>query len=96
MSLLTLLPNLVNILDKFIPDKDLRAKLELEIVKGLQNIDMAQIEVNKEEAKHKSLFVSGWRPGVVEWHFATMQSVFPFYRRSVRLLVYQLSSLASI
>jgi hypothetical protein len=62
MSLLNLMPNIVNILDKFIPDKDLKAKLEFELVKGLQTIDMAQIEVNKEEAKHKSLFVSGWRP----------------------------------
>ena len=62
MSILTLLPNMLKVLDKFIPDKDLKAKIELELISGLNNIDMAQIEVNKQEAKHKSLFVSGWRP----------------------------------
>jgi len=27
-----------------------------------QAIKIAQIELNKEEAKHKSVFISGWRP----------------------------------
>jgi len=62
MNILTLLPNMVKVLDKFIPDKDLKAKIELELISGLKDIDIAQIEVNKQEARHKSLFVSGWRP----------------------------------
>jgi hypothetical protein len=43
-----------------------KEKMQLEIVnrKLDQAIDMAQIEVNKEEAKSSSLFVSGWRPAV--------------------------------
>jgi hypothetical protein len=54
------------ILDKVIPDKDLREKLSHEIAtmaeKHSQEQVMAQIEVNKIEAAHKSLFVAGWRP----------------------------------
>lgn len=56
------------ILDKAIPDKDLKEKLCHEIAtmaeKHAQERHMAQIEVNKVEAAHKSLFVSGWRPAV--------------------------------
>jgi len=37
-------------------------KLDIEEAKVQQAGDLAQIEVNKEEAKSASLFVSGWRP----------------------------------
>lgn len=37
-------------------------KLDLEEKKLDQAINMAQIDVNKEEAKSASVFVSGWRP----------------------------------
>jgi hypothetical protein len=37
-------------------------KLDLEEKKLNMAGDMAQIEVNKEEAKSSSMFVSGWRP----------------------------------
>ena len=54
------------ILDKVIPDKDLREKLSHEIAtmaeRHSQAQVMAQLEVNKAEAAHKSLFVAGWRP----------------------------------
>jgi hypothetical protein len=62
MNLLSLLPSITKTLDKFVQDKDLKLKLEHELLSGLQKLDLAQIEVNKEEAKHSSLFVSGWRP----------------------------------
>jgi hypothetical protein len=56
------------LLDKFIPDADERNKLAHEIATMTQRqaheIAKAQIEVNKTEASHKSLFVSGWRPAV--------------------------------
>jgi hypothetical protein len=39
-------------------------KLDLEEKKLDQAGDMAQISVNKEEAKNSSVFVSGWRPAV--------------------------------
>ena len=51
-----------NILDKFVADKDLKQKLEHELKTELPRANMAQIEVNKEEAKHRTVFVAGWRP----------------------------------
>ena len=54
------------LLDKFIPDKDQANALAHEIAtmsqKHAQESVLAQLEVNKVEAAHKSLFVAGWRP----------------------------------
>ena len=67
MNLLSLVDPISNILDKFIEDKDAKAKLAHEIAtmsqKHAQEIALAQTEVNKEEAKG-SWFQSGWRPAV--------------------------------
>lgn len=56
----------VTLLDKFIPDAGEKAKLAHEIAtlaeKQAHEIALAQIEVNKEEAKSDQLFKSGWRP----------------------------------
>jgi|TARA_R110000744_G_scaffold377382_1_gene492326 hypothetical protein len=64
MNILTLLPNIQKVLDKFIVDKTLKAKLENEILTSLHDLDKAQIEINMKEAENPSLFVSGWRPFV--------------------------------
>ena len=57
-----------SLLEKFIPDKDLRSKLSHEIAtmaeKNAHEQIKAQLEINKKEAQHNSLFVSGWRPAV--------------------------------
>ena len=57
-----------SLLDKFVEDKDQKAKLAHEVAtmaqRHAQEIAKAQLEVNKAEAQHKSLFVSGWRPAV--------------------------------
>ena len=37
---------------------------ETERIKAGQAIDLAQIEVNKVEAAHRSVWVAGWRPSV--------------------------------
>ena len=56
------------LLDKFIEDKDQKSALAHEIAtmsqKYAQEIAKGQMEVNKVEAAHKSLFVAGWRPAV--------------------------------
>lgn len=56
------------LLDKFIEDKDQKAKLAHEVAtmaqRHAQELAKGQLEVNKAEAQHKSLFVSGWRPAV--------------------------------
>lgn len=66
-----IIPGILKIIDKVIPDKALAAKTKLEIIKlqhqgKLKEFDLLerQIEVNREEAKSDSLFVSGWRPFV--------------------------------
>lgn len=63
-----LIAPVANLLDKFIEDKDQKNALAHEIAtmaqKHAQENAKAQIEVNKTEAGHKSLFVSGWRPAV--------------------------------
>jgi len=68
------------LLDKFIEDKDQKAKLAHEIAtmaeKHAHDAAMAQVEVNKAEAQHRSVFVAGWRPFLgwcfsfaMAWHF---------------------------
>ena len=51
-----------NILDKFVADKDLKTKLSHELEKEIISLNKAQLEVNKVEAAHNNIFVSGWRP----------------------------------
>lgn len=46
------------------PDPTEAEKAKLEMLKAELSRDLAQIEVNKEEAKHPSIFVAGWRPFV--------------------------------
>ena len=69
-----------DILDKFIEDKDQKARLSHEIAtmaqRHAQEQVLAQLEVNKQEASHRNLWVAGWRPFVgwtcgvaMAWHF---------------------------
>lgn len=54
------------LLDKFVEDKDQKNALAHEIAtlaeKQAHQSALAQVEVNKEEAKSRSVFVAGWRP----------------------------------
>ena len=56
------------LLDKFIEDKDQKMALAHEIStmaeRHAQELAKGQLEVNKTEAAHKSLFVAGWRPAI--------------------------------
>ena len=69
---MTILSSLIGpvtgLLDKFIEDKDQKNALAHEISTMAERhaleIAKGQLEVNKVEAAHKSLFVSGWRPAV--------------------------------
>ena len=59
---------ITGLLDKFVEDKDQKAKLAHEVAtmaqRHAQELAKAQLEVNRVEAAHNSLFVSGWRPAV--------------------------------
>lgn len=71
---------IIGLLDKFIEDKDQKAKLAHEIAtmaeRHAHEANMGQLEVNKIEAGHRSMFVAGWRPFLgwglsfaMLWHF---------------------------
>jgi len=69
MSLLnSLIEPVTGLLDKVIADKDERARLAHEISTMAERMAhenaQAQLDVNKQEAAHHSLFVSGWRPAI--------------------------------
>ena len=56
------------LLDKFVEDKDKKNELAHEIAtmaeRHAQELAKGQLEINKAEASHRSIFVSGWRPSV--------------------------------
>tara|TARA_R100000365_G_C2744808_1_gene73581 strand:- start:563 stop:967 length:405 start_codon:yes stop_codon:yes gene_type:complete len=69
MSILSsLIGPVTGLLDKVIADKDQKKRLAFELAtmaeKHAQELAKSQLEVNKTEAAHKSLFVAGWRPAV--------------------------------
>ena len=89
MSLFTsLVGPATDLLDKFIEDKDQKAKLAHDLAtmadKHAQEISLAQISVNKEEAASGSLFKGGWRPfvgwvcGVAFFYHFVLQPVIIF------------------
>ena len=52
------------VLNKFVADKDLKVKLQHELKTAFHAANLAQIDLNKQEAAHQSMFVAGWRPFV--------------------------------
>jgi len=65
--------NVVQVVNKFIPDPQAQAQMQLELAKLKQADDFKQIDaalqmaqqqtdINKEEAQSSNLFVAGWRP----------------------------------
>ena len=81
------------LLDKAIPDKDLKEKLAHEIATMAERHThaqvQAQLEINKVEAKHNSMFVAGWRPAcgwVCVLGMAGNFLVIPFANMTLNLL----------
>ncbi len=81
-----LISPITGLLDKFIEDKDQKNKLAHDIAtlaeKQAHEQVLAQLEVNQAEAKHRSIFVAGWRPAIgwicgaaFAWHFVISQVV---------------------
>ena len=52
------------VLNKFVADKDLKVKLQHELKTAFHAANLAQIDLNKQEAAHQSMFVAGWRPAI--------------------------------
>lgn len=51
-----------NVLDKLFTSKEEKLTREEAMMRLLQQPSMAQTELNKVEAQHRSVFVAGWRP----------------------------------
>ncbi|WP_417459218.1 3TM-type holin [Kordiimonas sp.] len=63
-------------LERLIPDKNERRRFEHDLELEVLRAGLAQMEINKAEARHTSIFVAGWRPFVgwvcgmaLGWHF---------------------------
>lgn len=61
------LPSVMEVAGRFLPeDAEKRAAAERDIqaklTDSLAQVDLAQLGINKVEAAHRSVFVSGWRP----------------------------------
>jgi len=74
------------LIDRLWPDPAQKAAAQLELLKLQQSGELAQIvgqlEINKEEAKSSSIFVSGWRPAVgwmcvaaCSWNWITLPAL---------------------
>ncbi len=65
-----------NIIDQFVETEDEKRAAEVIKAKLMMKPSLAQIELNKIEAGHRSIFVAGWRPFIgwvcgfaLLWHF---------------------------
>jgi hypothetical protein len=71
MGILAAIPILDKLIDRVLPDPEAKMELKLELAK-LADAEaarehserLAQTEVNKAEAGHRSIFVAGWRPAI--------------------------------
>lgn len=65
-----------NIIDQFVETDDEKRAAEVIKAKMMMKPSLAQVELNKIEAGHRSIFVAGWRPFIgwvcgfaLLWHF---------------------------
>lgn len=74
-ALTALIPILGNMFDRIFPDPKAANEAKLEVMRMAQAGELAQlnadlqlatgqIDINKAEAAHQSLFVAGWRPAI--------------------------------
>jgi hypothetical protein len=63
-----IIPVVSDVIDRFFPNKSeaakVKAEMEVKLIEAANQINLGQIEVNKAEAQHRSLFVAGWRPAI--------------------------------
>ena len=67
-DILSAVPIVGDIIKQVIPDKNAQnaalATLDQLSTSGAINVQLGQLAVNKTEAKHPSIWVSGWRPAI--------------------------------
>ena len=106
-----LIAPITGLLDKFIEDKDQKARLAHEVAtmaqKHAQELAKGQLEINKAEAQSRSIFVAGWRPFIgwtcgiaMFWHFVglpiTMFFVSWFSMEIAELPQFDMNSLMTV
>lgn len=66
MNWLPIFGPIIDKVTRLIPDPNARAQakeqMEMELITAANQALQGQLEINKIEAAHKSLFVAGWRP----------------------------------
>lgn len=97
---LALLPSIIDIINKVIPNKAEAARIqgqimllqtrgELSKIENEFNVALRQLEINAAEASSNSIFVSGWRP-FVGWacgiSFVLVQGILPIFSWVATLL----------
>jgi|TARA_R110000787_G_scaffold208201_3_gene318133 hypothetical protein len=93
-----ILPSVMEVAGRFLPeDKEARAKaereLEAQLTVHLAKIDLAQLDINKTEAAHRSIFVAGWRPfigwtcGLALFYTYVLQPILIFVMAHMNLLI---------
>ena len=75
-SVLSAAEGIVNVIDKFVETPEEKRAYEMLKTKLMLQPSLAQIELNRVEAMHRSMFVAGWRPFVgwicgvaLAWHY---------------------------
>ena len=75
-GLVTAAEGVANIIDRFVETDEEKQAADLIKAKLMMKPSLAQIELNKVEAGHRSIFVAGWRPFIgwvcgfaLAWHF---------------------------
>ena len=93
-----ILPSVLEVAGRLLPeDKEARAKaereLEAQLTVHLAKIDLAQLDINKTEAAHRSIFVAGWRPfigwtcGLALFYTYVLQPILIFVMAHMNLLI---------
>ena len=63
-----ILPIAETVIGRLVPDKNAKAKAMRQMEKALVDAEakgmLGQLEINKVEAAHRSVFVAGWRPAI--------------------------------
>lgn len=50
------------VIDKIFPDAESRERAKLKLAELAHSGQLAQLDINKQEAAHRSIWVAGWRP----------------------------------
>lgn len=71
-----------NIIDRFVETDEEKTAADIIKAKIMMEPSLAQIELNKVEAGHRTIFVAGWRPFIgwvcgigIAWHFVVYDIV---------------------